>query len=166
MKKEFKEEKRANIDAGWEQGEAGLQQGERRTEQLQEVRSLIDSARSEARDEETKAYLDNLQQSYLQAGREAYQREVKETVDSAHNDLEQNKDDMSVERYNVGNAINDVSSMQGVTELASAEARNVQKGLENSANEYDAMINQTNEIESAQEARAQNIARRIESILG
>jgi hypothetical protein len=165
MKREFKEEKKANIEAGWEQGESGLEQGEQRAAELQEVRSLIDSARAEARDEETRAALDGLQQSFLEKGREAYQREVKETVDSAHSDLEQNKNDISVERYNVGNAINDVSNMQGITDLASGEARNVQKELENSAGEYDAMVNQTNEIETTQEARSDNIARRIESIL-
>jgi len=160
----YKELKKATIEAGKEKGDAGIAKGEQRVRELQSVKSLIDSMYF--KDEIDSAQADMLERSYLQAGKEAHQREVKDVVDSAKDDLERNKADIVAERLNVENAIDKVGDMKGATDLARNEASNVERNLQKSAAEHGRMETLTENIETEQESKSRNILNRIENIFG
>ena len=160
----FKEQKRSEISEGKEKGDAGIAKGEQRVRELQSIKSQIDTLYFQ--DEIDKQQKEALEQSYLQAGRAAHESEVESVVESARGDLEVNKEEISAERTNVENAIDRVGDMQGTTDLARNEARNVERNLQVSSNEYKDMETVTENIEAEQEQKSQNILNRIESIFG
>jgi hypothetical protein len=160
----FKELKRSEIDEGKEKGDAGIARGDQRVRELESIKGLIDTMYF--RDDIDRQQKESLEQSYLQAGREAHEREVKSVVDSAKEDLEVNKEDIAAERSSVENAIDRVGDMQGVTDLARSEARNIEKNLYNSYSEYKDMETVTDNIEAEQEQKTHNILSKIESIFG
>ena len=70
----FKENKINTIEKGNEKGNAGIQSGERRFQELQRVKNLIDSIKLE--DDEDMDMAESLNESYLEAGKVAHQEEV------------------------------------------------------------------------------------------
>jgi len=160
----FREQKISAVEAGEKKGDVGIGQGEQRVRELKSVKNMIDSLVFQ--DEIDVQQAEMLEQSYLQAGREAHQREVKNVVDSAKGDLEANKGDISAEREKVEDAIRKVGDMKGTTDLARNQANRVEGNLKSSATEYKGMETETERIEAEQERKSQNILSRIESIFG
>ena len=158
----FKENKRSAIEKGKEKGDAALAKGEQRVQELQSVKSLIDSINLE--DDEDVEMAESLNESYLEAGKAAHQEEVQEVVDSANQDLEGNKSEVSGEKANVESAADRVREMQSTTDLARGSASNVENALRKSASEYGDMEQQTEQIETELESNSQNILSRIESL--
>ena len=105
----FKENKRNVIEKGKEKGDAALSKGEQRVQELQSVKSLIDSINLE--DDEDVEMAESLNESYLEAGKAAHQEEVQEVVDSVNQDLEGNKSEASSEKSNVESAAEKVREM-------------------------------------------------------
>ena len=85
----FRENKRNAIEKGKKRGDAALEKGRQRVQELQSVKSLIDSIRLE--DDEDIEMAESLNESYLEAGKAAHQEEVQEVVNSANQELEGNK---------------------------------------------------------------------------
>lgn len=160
----FKENKRGAIDKGKERGDAGIAKGEQRYQELQAVKSMIDSINLE--DDEDMEMAESLNESYLEAGKAAHQEEVQEAVDAANQELQDNKSDIASERQNVEHAADKVREMQSTTDLAHGAAQGVENSLEKSATEYSDMEQQTEQIESELESNSQNILSRIESLFG
>ena len=160
----FKENKRSAIEKGKEKGDSGLRKGEQRVLELQSVKNLIDSIRLE--DDEDVEMAESLNESYLEAGKAAHQEEVQEVVDSANQDLEGNRRDVSAEKSNVENAADKIREMQSTTDLARGSAASVENSLRKSVEEYGDMEQQTEQIETELESNSQNILRRIESLFG
>lgn len=158
----FKENKRNAIEKGREKGTEGISKGEQRVQELQSVKSLIDSI--EIEDDEDMEVAESLNESYLEAGKEAHQEEVQEAVDSATQDLEGNKSEIQGERSNVESAAEKVREMQSTTDLARGAAQNVESALRKSVDEYGDMESQTEEIEDELNTNSQNILNRIESL--
>ena len=159
----FKENKRVAIEKGKEKGNEGLKKGEKRFQELQQVKSLIDSIKLE-NDDDTNM-VESLNKSYLEAGKAAHQEEVQEVVDSAKKDLESNKSEISAEKTNVEGAAEKVKEMQSTTDLARDASRNVENDLKKSVEEYANMEQQTKEIEDQLTANSQSILNRIHSLL-
>jgi uncharacterized phage infection (PIP) family protein YhgE len=160
----FKENKRSAIEKGKEKGDSGLRKGEQRVLELQSVKNLIDSIRLE--DDEDVEMAESLNESYLEAGKAAHQEEVQEVVDSANQDLEGNRRDVSAEKSNVENAADKIREMQSTTDLARGSAASVENSLRKSVEEYGDMEQQTEQIETELESNSQNILSRIESLFG
>lgn len=158
----FKENHRNAIEKGNEKGNEGLQKGEQRLQELQQVKSLIDSIKLE--DDEDMDMAESLNDSYLEAGKAAHQEEVQEVVDSANQDLEANKGEINDEKNNVENAAETIREMQSTTDLAHNAAQSVESNLRKSVEEYGDMEEQTDEIEEQLTSNSQNILNRIESI--
>lgn len=158
----FKENKRNEIEKGKEKGDAALAKGEQRVQELQSVKSLIDSINLE--DDEDVEMAESLNESYLEAGKAAHQEEVQEVVDSANQDLEGNKSEVSSEKSNVESAAEKVREMQSTTDLARGSASSVESSLRKSVGEYGDMEQQTEQIETELESNSQNILSRIESL--
>lgn len=158
----FKENKRNAIEKGKEKGDTALAKGEQRVQELQSVKSLIDSINLE--DDEDVEMAESLNESYLEAGKAAHQEEVQEVVDSANQDLEGNKSEVSVEKSNVESAADKVREMQSTTDLARGSASSVESSLRKSVGEYGDMEQQTEQIETELESNSQNILSRIESL--
>ena len=158
----FKENKRNAIEKGKEKGDAALSKGEQRVQELQSVKSLIDSINLE--DDEDVEMAESLNESYLEAGKAAHQEEVQEVVDSANEDLEGNKSEVSSEKSNVESAAEKVREMQSTTDLARGAASSVESSLRKSVSEYGDMEQQTEQIETELESNSQNILSRIESL--
>lgn len=158
----FKENKRISIEKGKEKGDAALAKGEQRVQELQSVKSLIDSINLE--DDEDVEMAESLNESYLEAGKAAHQEEVQEVVDSANQDLEGNKSEVSAEKSNVESAAEKVREMQSTTDLARGSASSVESALRKSVGEYGDMEQQTEQIETELESNSQNILSRIESL--
>lgn len=158
----FKENKRIAIEKGNEKGNEGLQKGEKRFQELQQVKSLIDSIK--LADDDDVDMADSLNKSYLEAGKAAHQEEVQKAVDSAAQDLESNKKEISGEKANVESAAESVKEMQSTTDLARSAAHNVEQALRKSVDEYADMEQQTDEIEKQLSSNSQNILGRIESL--
>ena len=160
----FKENKRSAIEKGKEKGDSGLRKGEQRVLELQSVKNLIDSIRLE--DDEDVEMAESLNESYLEAGKAAHQEEVQEVVDSANQDLEGNRRDVSAEKSNVENAADKIREMQSTTDLARGSAASVENSLRKSVEEYGDMEQQTEQIETELESNSQNSLSRIESLFG
>lgn len=160
----FKENKRNAIEKGKEKGDVALAKGEQRVQELQSVKSLIDSISLE--DDEDVEMAESLNESYLEAGKAAHQEEVQEVVNSANQELEGNKSEISVERGNVEEATEKIREMQRTTDLARGAAQSVESSLRKSVGEYGDMEQQTVQIETELESNAQNILSRIESLFG
>lgn len=160
----FKENKRNAIEKGKEKGDVALAKGEQRVQELQSVKSLIDSISLE--DDEDVEMAESLNESYLEAGKAAHQEEVQEVVNSANQELEGNKSEISVERGNVEDATEKIREMQRTTDLARGAAQSVESSLRKSVGEYGDMEQQTVQIETELESNAQNILSRIESLFG
>lgn len=160
----FKENKKSAIEKAKEKGDEGLHKGEQRVQELQSVKSLIDSIRVE--DNEDMEMVESLNESYLEAGKAAYQEEVDSVVQEANNELKENKNDISGERSNVEQAVGKVREMQSTTDLASSAASSVESSLEASAREYSDMESETEEIEDQLKSNSENILGRIESLFG
>lgn len=160
----FKENKRSAIEKGNEKGNEGLQKGEQRFQELQQVKSLIDSISLE--DEEDAEMAEGLNESYLEAGKAAHQEEVQEVVDEANQDLEGNKSEVSGEKANVESAAESVREMQSTTDLARSSAQSVENSLRKSVDEYTDMEQQTEEIEDQLTSGSQDILSRIEGLFG
>lgn len=158
----FKENKRNAIEKGKEKGDTALAKGEQRVQELQSVKSLIDSINLE--DDEDVEMAESLNESYLEAGKAAHQEEVQEVVDSANQDLEGNKSEVSAEKSNVERAADKVREMQSTTDLARGSASSVESSLRKSVGEYGDMEQQTEQIETELESNSQNILSRIESL--
>ena len=158
----FKENKRNVIEKGKEKGDTALAKGEQRVQELQSVKSLIDSINLE--DDEDVEMAESLNESYLEAGKAAHQEEVQEVVDSANQDLEGNKSEVSAEKSNVESAADKVREMQSTTDLARGSASSVESSLRKSVGEYGDMEQQTEQIETELESNSQNILSRIESL--
>lgn len=158
----FKENKRNAIEKGKEKGDTALAKGEQRVQELQSVKSLIDSINLE--DDEDVEMAESLKESYLEAGKAAHQEEVQEVVDSANQDLEGNKSEVSAEKSNVESAADKVREMQSTTDLARGSASSVESSLRKSVGEYGDMEQQTEQIETELESNSQNILSRIESL--
>ncbi|GFI04177.1 hypothetical protein IMSAGC005_03029 [Lachnospiraceae bacterium] len=158
----FKENKRNVIEKGKEKGDAALAKGEQRVQELQYVKSLIDSINLE--DDEDVEMAESLNESYLEAGKAAHQEEVQEVVDSANQDLEGNKSEVSAERSNVESAAEKICEMQSTTDLARGSASSVESSLRKSVSEYSDMEQQTEQIEAELETNSQNILSRIKSL--
>lgn len=160
----FKENKRNAIEKGKEKGDVALAKGEQRVQELQSVKSLIDSISLE--DDEDVEMAESLNESYLEAGKAAHQEEVQEVVNSTNQELEGNKSEISVERGNVEDATEKIREMQRTTDLARGAAQSVESSLRKSVGEYGDMEQQTVQIETELESNAQNILSRIESLFG
>jgi len=160
----FRESKKEKITEFKEKGDAGIAKGEQRYQELQAVKSMIDSINLE--DDEDMDMAESLNESYLEAGRAAHQEEVQEVVDSANSSLEGNKSEIASERQNVESAADKVKEMKSTTDLARGEASNVETSLEKSAQEYQSMEQQTEQIEGELDSNSQNILNRIESLFG
>lgn len=158
----FKENKINTIEKGNEKGNAGIQSGERRFQELQRVKNLIDSIKLE--DDEDMDMAESLNESYLEAGKVAHQEEVQEVVDNANQDLEGNKREISGEKANVESAAERVREMQSTTDLARGSAQSIENELRKSVNEYEDMEEQTEEIEDQLTSNSQNILSRIEGL--
>lgn len=158
----FKENKRNAIEKGNEKGNEGLQKGEQRFQELQQIKSLIDSIKLE--DDEDMDMAESLNESYLEAGKAAHQEEVQEVVDTATQDLEGNKSEISGEKANVESAAESVREMQSTTDLARGAAQSVENQLRKSVDEYGDMEQQTEEIEDQLSSSSQNILSRIEGL--
>lgn len=158
----FKENKRNAIEKGKEKGDTALAKGEQRVQELQSIRSLIDSINLE--DDEDVEMAESLNESYLEAGKAAHQEEVQEVVDSANQDLEGNKSEIFAEKNNVESAADKVREMQSTTDLARGSASSVESSLRKSVGEYADMEQQTEQIETELESNSQNILSRIESL--
>lgn len=158
----FKENKRNTIEKGKEKGDTALAKGEQRVQELQSVKSLIDSINLE--DDEDVEMAESLNESYLEAGKIAHQEEVQKVVDSANQDLEGNNSEISAEKRNVERASDKVREMQSTTDLARGSASNVESSLRKSVGEYGDMEQQTEQIETELESNSQNILSRIESL--
>ncbi len=158
----FKENKRNTIEKGNEKGNEGIQNGERRFQELQQVKSLIDSIKLE--DDEDMDMAESLNESYLEAGKAAHQEEVQEVVDNANQGLEGNKSEISGEKANVEGAAEKVREMQSTTDLARGSAQSIEDALRKSVDEYEDMEKQTEEIEEQLTSNSQNILNRIEGL--
>ena len=139
-----------------------IEKGEQRVQELQSVKSLIDSINLE--DDEDVEMAESLNESQLEAGKAAHQEEVQEVVDSANQDLEGNKSEVSSEKSNVESAAEKVREMQSTTDLARGSASSVESSLRKSVGEYGDMEQQTEQIETELESNSQNILSRIESL--
>lgn len=160
----FKENKRSAIEKGKEKGAEGISKGEERVQELQSVKSLIDSISLE--DDEDMEMAESLNESYLEAGKQAHQEEVEAVVQDANQDLEGNKSEISSEKSNVESAAERVREMQSTTDLARGAAQSVENSLRKSVDEYGDMETQTEEIENELTSKSQNILSRIESLFG
>lgn len=160
----FKENKRNAIEKGREKGDGGLQKGEQRYQELQAIKSLIDSISLE--DDEDVEMAESLNDSYLEAGKQAHQEEVESVVNEANQDLETNKGEVSAEKGNVESAAEKVREMQSTTDLARNAAANVEGSLRKSAEEYSDMEKETEDTESQLESHSQEILNRIENLFG
>lgn len=160
----FKENKVNAIEKGREKGDGGLQKGEQRYQELQTVKSLIDSISLE--DDEDVEMAESLNDSYLEAGKQAHQEEVESVVNEANQDLENNKGEVSAEKRNVESAADKVREMQSTTDLARNAAANVEGALRKSVDEYSDMEKETEDTESQLESHSQEILNRIESLFG
>ncbi len=158
----FKENKRSAIEKGKEKGAEGISKGEERVQELQSVKSLIDSISLE--DDEDMEMAESLNESYLEAGKQAHQEEVEAVVQDANQDLEGNKSEISGEKANVESAAERVREMQSTTDLARGAAQSVENSLRKSVDEYGDMETQTEEIENELTSNSQNILSRIESL--
>lgn len=158
----FKENKVNAIEKGREKGDGGLQKGEQRYQELQTVKSLIDSISLE--DDEDVEMAESLNDSYLEAGKQAHQEEVESVVNEANQDLENNKGEVSAEKRNVESAADKVREMQSTTDLARNAAANVEGSLRKSVDEYSDMEKETEDTESQLESHSQEILNRIESL--
>ena len=160
----FKENKRSAIEQGKEKGDGGIASGEQRVQELQSVKSLIDSISLE--DDEDMEMAEGLNESYLEAGKAAHQEETEAVIESANQELEGNKSEISAEKSNVESAADRVREMQSTTDLARSSAQSVESSLSKSASEYGDMEQQTEQIESDLESKSQDILSRIESLFG
>lgn len=160
----FKENKRSAIEKGTEKGDGGIQKGEQRYQELQAVKSLIDSISLE--DDEDVEMAESLNDSYLEAGKQAHQEEVESVVSEANQDLEANKGEVSAEKGNVESAAEKVREMQSTTDLVRNAAANVEGSLRKSVEEYSDMEKETEDTESQLESHSQEILNRIESLFG
>lgn len=160
----FRENKRNAIEKGKEKGDAALEKGRQRVQELQSVKSLIDSIRLE--DDEDIEMAESLNESYLEAGKAAHQEEVQEVVNSANQELEGNKSEITSEKGNVESAADKIREMQSTTDLARGAAQSVENSLRKSVEEYGDMERQTEQIETELESNSQNILSRIESLFG
>lgn len=160
----FKENKRSAIEKGREKGDGGLQKGEQRYQELQAVKSLIDSISLE--DDEDVEMAESLNDSYLEAGKQAHQEEVESVVSEANQELETNKGEVSAEKGNVESAAEKVREMQSTTDLARNAAANVEGSLRKSFEEYSDMEKETEDTESQLESRSQEILNKIENLFG
>lgn len=158
----FKENKQNAIEKGREKGAEGISKGEERVQELQSVKSLIDSISLE--DDEDMEMAESLNESYLEAGKAAHQEEVESVVEAANEELEGNKNEISSEKSNVESAAEKVREMQSTTDLARNSAQSVENSLRRSVDEYGDMETQTEEIESELTSNSQNILSRIESL--
>ena len=158
----FKENKRSAIEKGKEKGTEGISKGEERVQELQSVKSLIDSISLE--DDEDMEMAESLNESYLEAGKQAHQEEVEAVVQDANQDLEGNKSEISGEKANVESAAERVREMQSTTDLARGAAQSVEDSLRKSVDEYGDMETQTEEIENELTSNSQNILSCIESL--
>lgn len=158
----FKENKLSGIEKGREKGDGGLQKGEQRYQELQSVKSLIDSISLE--DDEDVEMAESLNDSYLEAGKQAHQEEVESVVSEANQDLETNKGEVSAEKRNVESAAEKVREMQSTTDLARNAAANVEGSLRKSVEEYSDMEKETEDTESQLESRSQEILNKIENL--
>lgn len=158
----FKENKRSAIESGKEKGDSGLQKGEQRYQELQEVKSLIDSINIE--DDEDVETVESLNESYLEAGKQAHQEEVDSVVKEANKDLESNKGDVVAEKRNVENAAEKVREMQSTTDLARDAATNVENSLNKSVEEYSDMEKETETTEAQLENHSQELLNKIENL--
>lgn len=160
----FKENKRNVIERGKEKGDTALAKGEQRVQELQSVKSLIDSISLE--DDEDVEMAESLNESYLEAGKAAHQEEVQEVVNNANQELEGNRSEITSEKGNVESAADKIREMQGTTDLARGAAQSVENSLRKSVGEYGDMEQQTEQIETELESNSQNILSRIESLFG
>lgn len=158
----FKENKRNAIEKGKEKGDTALAKGEQRVQELQAVKSLIDSINLE--DDEDVEKVESLNEAYLEAGKAAHQEEVQEVVDSANQDLEENKSEVSAEKSNVESAADKVREMQSTTDLARGSASSVESSLRKRVGEYGDMEQQTEQVETELESNSQNILSMIKSL--
>lgn len=158
----FKENRGTNIEKAEEKGNEGLQKGEQRFQELQQVKRLIDSIKLE--DDEDRDMAESLNESYLEAGKAAHQEEVQEVVNEATQDLEGNKREISGEKANVEDAAERVREMQSTTDLARGAAQSVENALRKSVDEYGDMEQQTEEIEEQLTNNSENIRSRIEGL--
>ena len=159
-----KENKKSAIERAKEKGVEGIQKGEQRVQELQTVKSLIDSINVEG--DEDMEMVESLNDSYLEAGKAAHQEEVESVVQEANENLEENKNEISDERSNAEQAAERVREMQSTTDLASGAASSVESSLESSANEYSDMESETEDIEEQLRSNSDNIRDRIESLFG
>lgn len=160
----FKENKREKINEGKEKGDGGITKGEQRVQELQSVKSLIDSISLE--DEEDMEMAESLNESYREAGKAAHQEEVQSVIESANQELEGNKSEISNEKANVDSAADRVREMQSTTDLARSSAQSVENSITKSSAELGDMEQQTEQIESELESKSEDIRSRIESIFG
>ena len=107
---------------------------------------------------------ESLNNSYLEAGKQAHREEVETVVQEANQDLEGNKSEIIAEKANVESAEDKVREMQSTTDLARGEAQSVENSLRKSAVEYGDMERQTDEIENELTSKSQNILSRIENL--
>lgn len=133
----FKLEKRREINEGEGIAQRGLEMGKQRVEELKQVKSLIDSIT--VADEDDVSGVESLNESYLEGGREAHEREVKAEVDSSKDMLSETSGEIDIEKGNVESGINAVERMTGITDIASSAADRVRGSLENSVREYENM---------------------------
>lgn len=126
----FKENKRNVIERGKEKGDTALAKGEQRVQELQSVKSLIDSISLE--DDEDVEMAESLNESYLEAGKAAHQEEVQEVVNNANQELEGNRSEITSEKGNVESAADKIREMQGTTDLARGAAQSVENSLRKS----------------------------------
>lgn len=158
----FKENKRNTIEKGKEKGEGGVRRGEQRYQELQSVKSLIDSIRLE--DDEDVKMAESLNDSYLEAGKQAHQEEVESVVNAANRDLEVNKGEISTEKGNVESAAEKIREMQSTTDLARNAAANVENSLRKSVEDYSDMEKQTEDTEAQLESHSQELLNKIDNL--
>lgn len=160
----FKEIKRSTLEKGIEKGNERLQRGEEIGDQLLQVKSLLESI--EVTDESDMEMVDSLNDSYAEAGEQAFQSEVAEPVDSVHQEIEENKDEISDERSNVESAAEKVREMQSTTDIGRGAAQSVESALRKSISEYEDMEEQTEQAEAQLMEHKEELRNRIANLFG
>lgn len=158
----FKENKRSAIEKAKETGDEGVRKGEQRFQELQKVKELIDGISLE--DEEDAALAEGLNESYLEAGKAAFQEEVQTPIETSKQALAENKNEITGEKRNAETASERLTDMQSTTDLARSSARNVENTIKKSVEEYGDMERQTEEIEDQLTSSSQDILSRIEGL--
>ena len=158
----FKEDHKKAIEKSKENGNEKLKKGEKRVQELQTVKNLLDSIDIEG--EQDRQAVESLNDTYLEAGKAAHREEVEKPIESAKNELEENKSEITAEKRNVENAGQSVGEMQNATDLARDSARRVEETLKRSVDEYKGMEQQTDQIEKYLSSESGELLNQIDSI--